>query len=473
MLNACLFMPHPPLAVPGVGGEAPDTLLESYRRAAEIAKHAKPDIVVVISPHGDSLSGNLSVHTAPRWSYSFDRFGARNVKIDVSICPAFTSELLFELGRAGVNTVIRPGTQVVDQFDHGAAVPLYFVCPEVSANYVLLTPGGHDSAELSSIGAAIRRLCDRIDSRVLILASGDMSHYLSDDGPYGYSADGEIFDKKVCDIFHGDVRDYIKIDRATVQAAGQCAFEPWSIALNAIGGSSAEVKFIGYEAPFGVGYLTAAAILGEQTRTTPDEPVNSADSGAIRVDIDSDALARPLDPYCTLARAAVFNAVCHRREPEYRKLSRLLPSDVHSTVETTRAGAFVSLHKRGNLRGCIGVIEPVHPHLGDTICYCASQAALGDPRFEPVDTSELFELDINIDVLGEPESIDSIQMLDVRRYGVIVTHGRRRGLLLPDIEGVDTPEYQVEIALNKAGISPNAPYTMERFEVVRHLTYAQ
>ncbi len=134
-----------------------------------------------------------------------------------------------------------------------------------------------------------------------------------------------------------------------------------------------------------------------------------------------------------------------------------------------RAGTFVSLHdSRGNLRGCIGTIEPQQPTVAQEVIQNAISAATRDPRFPPVAPEELEDLDIKVDVLTEPEPIDSMDQLDPKRYGVIVESGWRRGLLLPDLEGVDTVEYQVEIAMRKAGIRPGEPVQLYRFEVKRY-----
>ncbi|MBQ3401010.1 MAG: AMMECR1 domain-containing protein, partial [Lachnospiraceae bacterium] len=102
------------------------------------------------------------------------------------------------------------------------------------------------------------------------------------------------------------------------------------------------------------------------------------------------------------------------------------------------------------------------------IIYNAISASTRDPRFSAIRPDELDLLDINVDVLGEPEDITSPDELDVKRYGVIVSCGGRRGLLLPDLDGVDTVEEQIDIARQKGGIRKNEPYTLQRFEVVRH-----
>ena len=133
-----------------------------------------------------------------------------------------------------------------------------------------------------------------------------------------------------------------------------------------------------------------------------------------------------------------------------------------------RAGVFVSIHKEGRLRGCIGTILPVRECIAEEIIDNAISAASRDPRFDPIRPEELDKLEINVDVLSEPEKIESRAELDVKRYGVIVSCGSRRGLLLPDLDGVDTVDEQVSIAMKKGGISPRERITLERFEVIRH-----
>ena len=169
------------------------------------------------------------------------------------------------------------------------------------------------------------------------------------------------------------------------------------------------------------------------------------------------------DPWVRLARAVIQAWVGEGRRIE-------LPADLPEEMLTQRAGTFVSLHKEGRLRGCIGTIGPVRDNVAEEIRANAVSAATRDPRFSPVRKEELDALEISVDVLGSPEKISSGEELDVKRYGVIVSKGHRRGLLLPNLDGVDTVEEQISIALQKAGISPGErDFEMERFEVVRHV----
>ena len=133
-----------------------------------------------------------------------------------------------------------------------------------------------------------------------------------------------------------------------------------------------------------------------------------------------------------------------------------------------RAGAFVSLKKDGRLRGCIGTFQPTRANLAEEIISNAISAACRDPRFQPVEREELGEIDISVDVLSDPELVTDTSMLDAAKYGIIVQKGDRVGLLLPDLEGVDTVEEQLGIARRKAGIGPDEQVQLYRFTVTRY-----
>ena len=133
-----------------------------------------------------------------------------------------------------------------------------------------------------------------------------------------------------------------------------------------------------------------------------------------------------------------------------------------------RAGVFVSIHKFGELRGCIGTIEPQRSNVAEEVIANAISSATRDPRFPAIVPSELKDLEYSVDVLTTPEPIKSQDQLDPKRYGVIVEAGWRKGLLLPDLEGVDSVDYQIDICRQKAGIAPNEPVKLYRFEVRRY-----
>ena len=165
--------------------------------------------------------------------------------------------------------------------------------------------------------------------------------------------------------------------------------------------------------------------------------------------------------YVKLARETIKNYIKHGK-------IITLPLDLPKEMINQKAGAFVSLKKYGELRGCIGTFMPTQKNIAQEIIKNAVSAAVEDPRFSPVNVSELEDLSISVDVLSVPEEIKDISQLDPKKYGVIVSSGYKKGLLLPDLEGVDTAEEQVDITKRKAGIYPGEKVKLYRFEVKRY-----
>jgi AmmeMemoRadiSam system protein A len=165
--------------------------------------------------------------------------------------------------------------------------------------------------------------------------------------------------------------------------------------------------------------------------------------------------------YVQLARRSIVYYLKNRKLMEQ-------PAGLPEELAKKKAGTFVSLKKDGHLRGCIGTFLPTQDNIALEIIENAVSAATRDPRFPSVSLNEVDLLTISVDILSPPEKIEDITMLDPRKYGVIVSSGYKKGLLLPNLEGVDTVEYQIDIARQKAGIFPEENYRIQRFEVRRY-----
>lgn len=221
-------------------------------------------------------------------------------------------------------------------------------------------------------------------------------------------------------------------------------------------GKAVKPELLSYEGPFGVGYAVASfEVTGEDDKRCFGKIYNDAENERLNL------IKLNEDKYVSLARKSLEGYIVNDE-----KISR--PKDLPKDLMDNKAGVFVSLYLNGQLRGCIGTISPTTDSIADEIIQNAISAGLEDPRFNPVSKNELNKIVYSVDVLGDAEPINSIEELDPIRYGVIVTKGRKRGLLLPNLEGINTPEEQVSIALKKAGISQSEDYNMERFEVIRH-----
>lgn len=447
-----IIAPHPPIMVPEVGGADADVTEASasaLQTAAQMLARFDPDTVIVMSPHAPGVSDAFVVETTRRVSGSLAQFRAPQVRIDARTDVEMARAVLEEAAADGIPVIDRgeypalhPGV-----LDHGFLVPMSFLDRAGSYPVVLLSLSWLPLAEHRRLGAAVAAAARRLGRRAAFVASGDCSHRLTPSAPAGYSPRGAVFDAMLVDALKNDrLDDLVHTDLAFAEEAGECGLRSFVTLSGFLPGASTRV--LAYEGPWGVGYLTAVA--GD--RSLLDE-LATAESGA-RGGMPGDEESPPV----ALARRAIETYVRTRRVIDPEPAEGLL---------ATQAGAFVSLHRNHELRGCIGTVAPTAPTLAQEIVHNAIQAATADPRFPPLSPDELDDLEISVDVLHEPEPC-SFDDLDPKQYGVIVSADWRRGLLLPDLEGVDTPEQQVAIAMRKAGIAPGERVRLERFRVDRY-----
>ncbi|MCF6464352.1 AmmeMemoRadiSam system protein A [Clostridium sp. Cult2] len=465
ILSAYLF-PHPPIIVEEIGrGEekrAKETI-EGSKKLAKDIKDKKPSTIITITPHGPLFRDAISISTKKILKGDFKNFGERSLHYEFENDLELVNNIIEKSNQQNIS-IARVDENLAEDFnislklDHGALVPLYFVGKEyndyklVHITYGLLPP-----KDLYRFGQIIQDSVLESEKNVVLIASGDLSHKLSDEGPYSYSPYGEKFDKKIVNILkEGDFKSIVSFDLSLSERAGECGLRSLMILSGFLDGFNVEPDVLSYEGPFGIGYCNAKfSVLDKENR-------NNIFEDLIHIEKERIAEARESeDEYVRLARASLEHYVKHNEKIKIPEgLSEELLNDPH--------GAFVTLKKDGLLRGCIGTIKPTQKNLAMEIIENAISAGLRDPRFDPVREEELPELVYSVDVLKEPEPISSIEELDVEKYGVIVSKGFTKGLLLPNLEGVDTPEEQIRIALNKAGIGEYEDYKLERFEVIRH-----
>lgn len=444
---AAYAVPHPPLIVPVVGNgeeKAIQATIDAYQEVARRIVEHKPQTIVVVSPHAPLYRDGFFVSLSEASEGDMAQFRAPHEHLEILNDTEFEYLLSQELKTQGILTV-GAGSNV-EELDHASYVPLYFLRDHLS-DFKLVRVGlsGLSPSIHKQVGECIARVARETQSCTVLIASGDLSHKLTPEGPYGFAAAGPEFDARIVELFsHNDLDGLFTLDPLMCEAAAECGLKSFEIMAGALEGMTYDAQVLSYEGPFGVGYTVAAFEV--ESDTTGDE----ADSSVV------------VDPYVALARASVEGYV-----EKGEVIS--IPADTPHELLDLRAGVFVSLHEHGELRGCIGTISPVRDCIAQEIIANGIAACSEDPRFTPVLPQELDYLEYSVDVLAPAEPITSLDELDPKRYGVIVTKGMKRGLLLPNLEGVDTIEQQLGIAMAKAGISPDElPITVERFEVVRH-----
>jgi AmmeMemoRadiSam system protein A len=351
-----IISPHPPIIIPEIGGKATKQVAKTIAALEEAAHDlaaAKPDEIIIISPHEG----------------------------------------------------------------HGFEVPLHYLGRHLPGEL----PVQQELVDRDSYGFYYKfgqelgqQLADS-PRRYAIVASGDLSHVLKADGPYGFDPAGPKLDKLIiAAVKKSSAASLLKIPTATLDAGAECGLRSILFLLGALEAAHLEQTASHYEGPFGVGYLTTVYQIPQATRA-------------------------------------------------------VTPAGLPAQLKHP-AAAFVSLHDAGgDLRGCIGTVEPTKPSLAAEIITNAVSAAVHDPRFEPVTAAELPSLSISVDVLSKPEAVPDQSELDPSKFGVIVTaSGGRRGLLLPDLPEVTSVEEQLAVCREKGVIGLDEPVTLERFTVTRH-----
>ena len=460
MLGAILT-PHPPVLLPEVGKGREREIVatgQAMAAAAEEAARWNPDVLIVASPH-TVLYGDY-FHIAPGSGAVGDMsaFGAPQVRIEATYDVPLRDEIVRRAQAAGLEA----GTlgQRDPSLDHGVLIPLYFLRRAgINCPIVRLGLSGFSALDHYRLGRCAAEAADQLGRRALFVASGDLSHKLRADGPYGYAPEGPVFDEEAtAAMASGNFLQFLTMDPSLCERAAECGLRSFQMMAGALDGLAVAPRLLSHEGTFGVGYAVA---LFPVTDRDDGRRFAAACEQALRTRLEERRAKE--DPWVRLARLALETYVRTGRPLER------LPEDLPPELTGQAAGTFVSLHMDGRLRGCIGTISPTQENTAWEIVRNAVSACSRDPRFSPVRTDELDRLEYSVDVLGQPEAVDSPAQLDPRLYGVIVSCGHRRGLLLPDLDGVDTAEQQLDIARQKGGIRAGEPYKIERFKVVRHL----
>ncbi len=428
----------------------------------EVAEHISqvgPDALVFISPHSAGFADSIAVRANPVLEGSFADFGAPGVRFTRNNDMAFVEQLIIAANDFSLS-VTKVGRGFIDvtgsdELDHGVLVPLYYLnatMPNLPIVSISIDYSGFD--EHYALGMAIQRASDFVPERVALIASGDLSHRLIPGAPAGYEPRAVDFDAKIEEIF--DTGYFValpKLDPSLIEAAGECGLRSIYALAGAFNGLGIKTKMLSYEGPFGVGYMVA--------EVHPGKPSPERDLYTTQVEHLPQKTELEVSEPVRLALYSLqqYFKQGHPADP---------PADTPIELLNRRAGAFVCLKLDGELRGCVGTIEPAQGSLAEEIMANAVQAATADPRFFPVLANEVARLQFSVDILEEPEPVHSESQLDPKVYGIIVKRGYRTGLLLPDIEGVDSAGQQVGIAKQKAGIAPDESVELYRFKVTRY-----
>jgi len=452
-------LPHPPLAIPSVGRgkekEISKTLSAMDDVAKEIAELA-PETIIYITPHSVLYSDHFHISPGNSAQGDLGRFNAFDTKFKTD----YDEELIAEISRVADYNEISAGTQGEKDpaLDHGVTVPMWYINNRYTDySSVRIAQSGMAPPEHYLLGQLIAKAVEITGRRTVVIASSDLSHKLDDDGPYGFSPEGPKFDALIVDVLSkGDFLSLFNIPETIRERAAECGYNSLMILAGCFDKQDVDAKLLSYEGPFGVGYAVASF-----ESTGENDERNILEQFVERAISEAESRQNAEDGHQKLARQSLEHII---------RTGRILPipNGLPGELANEQAGVFVSIQKNGRLRGCIGTIAPTTASVAEEIIQNAVSAGLSDDRFDPVSIDELPFLTYKVDVLTASEEISSPEELDIKRFGVIVKSGHKRGLLLPNLDGVDTVEAQIDIARRKAGIMDNEPISLERFEVIRH-----
>ena len=442
---------HPPIMVSEVGRESCFDVQSSISAMAELTERviqSGAETVVLISPHAPLEAAAFVAYDGPKLHGDFSMFRAADTSVEAPLDAELLNEITLAAEEHNLVTL-----RVSADLDHGTAVPLYFLQRNgwngkiVALGYSFLSNEDH-----LRFGNAIRQAIATLRRPVAFIASGDLSHRLKPGAPAGFDPEAHRFDEAVVDAIQSSQPQRIaSIDHGLRRLAGECGYRSMLVGLGVIEDAQTSCEVLSYEGPFGVGYLVAQLVGSPSPRMKVNDQPPATQSGSDFIP----ALARR-----TVETFIKTGEVVSPPDP---------PAHAGGSDLSYRAGCFVSIKTRdGDLRGCIGTIDPVSDSLAEEIIANAISAATRDPRFPPVRADELANLKYSVDVLSAPE-LCGVGDLDPKTYGVIVEdESGRRGLLLPNLEGIKTAAEQVEIASRKAGIASGKRVKLFRFRADRY-----
>ena len=430
---------------PAVAGQfypaSPDQLKSMIEQLVD-EKAAKEDVIGLVSPHaGYIYSGAVAGATISKIKLkdTFIIMGPNHTGTGKPFSIMTNGTWKTPLGEVEIDSEL--GKQILatsrhleedhtaHQYEHSIEVQLPFLQYfKKDIRFVPILFAHSTAAVYKEIGREIAQAARDLNQEVVIIASSDMTHYESQES--AQRKDNQAIEAIL------DLNEDELLKRVAELDISMCGYAPTVSLISAareLGATGAEL----------VRYQTSGDTTGDYSSVVGYAGI----------------IISRMSPLVRLAKQTVETYV---KEGKTLKPSKLTPE------MGEKAGVFVSIHKFDELRGCIGTFEPTRKNVAEEIIINAISSATRDPRFPPVAPDELDHLDYSVDVLTTPEPVASKDQLDPRKYGVIVEAGFKRGLLLPDLEGVDTVDYQIDICRQKAGIAPDEPIKLYRFEVKRY-----
>ncbi len=451
-------VPHPPLIVKEVGKGAEDEILEttkSYQKIAKEIANLKPETIIISSPHTTIYSDYFHISPGDSATGSFKSFGAPEVEFREE----YDEELVRKIESICKRENFPAGTrgEKDKSLDHGTMVPLYFIRKEIPKCKIIRV-GISDLSLLKhyELGEIIKEAVNNLNRRVVYVASGDLSHKLQTYGPYGFNQDGPVYDKKIVEVLkEADFKELFNFSEELLENASPCGHPSFTMMAGALDKIKVKSEFLSHQDVTGVGYgLWSFIPIEEDENRNIKEKYLEAEKERIKIKKDK-------NDYLRLAYKTIEEIVKNNKTID-------VPNDISEELRNNKSAMFTSIHKFGKLRGCVGTFLPTRDSIAEELIYSAVNASTKDFRFPTITEDELPYLDVTVYKLHEPEKVEDRNTLDPKKYGVVVSSQYKRGLLLPDLPGIDTVEEQIQIARRKGNILPDEEIEIERFLVEKY-----
>lgn len=454
------LLPHPPAAIAELSGKSAEklnTTVTGMQKVAAEIKMLKPDTVIMITPHGPLFQNHFYFPGEERISGDFAMFGNKRRILaadnDLSLAAAIQRETAnngFRAGAVDERTLKQNGFN--HDLDHGVTVPLYFL-QQATTDFRLLpiSVSTCSAKEHYRFGIILRQAIINSDRNVVIIASGNLSHKLNEESPYGCDECGIRFDRTVKKLlFDEDITGFLTFDPRLKTDSIQCSLDSYRMLLGTLDGFRFMANTLSYEDTLGIGYLVANLKQGKPTESAYTH-YTAAEADILKARHEQES--EPVN----LAREALrywFR--------EHKPLP--LPKELGEELKNQRGGVFVTLENDGIMRGSIGTTTAHEPNLAEEIITNAIAAATADSRFEPISPQEAEELTVTVDILSTPEET-TVDGLDPAKYGIIAENRGRIGVLLPALPEITTVKDQLAAVRAKAGIHPWHRLKLKRFTV--------
>ncbi len=461
-------LPHLQVLVPEIGQGKEEKMVKTTDSIKEVANRINeeaPETLLIISSHSDAFEDYFHICKGDGAAVTFEDYGVEGLEIDMK----YDLDLIKAISQACTAHGLEGGTdgEEAETVDHGTGVPLYFIHPAMKKDYkvVRVSISGLSLLKHYTFGKCIKEAVEKTGRRVTVISSGDMSHRLKEDGPFGYSKDGSVFDTAFCSALQSaNFLSLFGFEDEVLDNAIECALRPATIMAGTMDGHFAKAEMVSYEDTYGVGCGVFSYMI-EDAEKDVAEPTRQFDVMLMeQIKHQLKENDKNLNEFVRLAKAAVEFYVFNGKEMALDDYKGELSSD----LTDKRAGVFVTVKIGKGTRACMGSLSATKDSIAEEIIQAASDACHTDPRFIPIEVEELDALSYQVDVLGDFEPIKGLSKINASKHGLCITLGPKTGIVLPGIDGVKDGQDMLKIAMNNSGIKSGDEYNMYRFNVKRY-----